>query len=279
MSEDNERRAQRSPNYPMQGLEWAIDVGLKLLEKEGLHPVVPDIIATNLGYKDASNGRAKRVLANLKAFGILQKAAGLKLSVSPDVRKFKLTPSEEDRAIFVGHWLKRPLLYSKLLDKYGDNLPSDKALVFELVDEHNFMENAAKSAIEVFRASLSYAARFSGALQVSREESDEFSEDEMGVDEEDAPPAVSSPPQGVLPLVASPPSQYITPSSLAHAHALHAQSAAKEGVRYPIRLVGGRMAWIEVPDPFYEADKSRLKAQLEIIGTYDEDKAFEEQEM
>ncbi|MEQ6330812.1 hypothetical protein VLF92_21130 [Pseudomonas chengduensis] len=279
MSEDSERRAQRSPNYPMQGLEWAIDVGLKLLEKEGLHPVVPDIIATNLGYKDASNGRAKRVLANLKAFGILQKAAGLKLSVSPDVRKFKLTPSEEDRAIFVGHWLKRPLLYSKLLDKYGDNLPSDKALVFELVDEHNFMENAAKSAIEVFRASLSYAARFSGALQVNREEADEFSEDEMGGDEEDAPPAISSPPQGFLPLVASLPSQHITPSSVTHTQVLPVQPAAKEGVRYPIRLVGGRMAWIEVPDPFYEADKSRLKAQLEIIGTYDEDKAFEGQEM
>lgn len=57
------------------------------------------------------------------------------------------------------------------------------------------------------------------------------------------------------------------------------QSTHSEGVRYPIRLAGGRMAWIEVPDPFYEADKKRLQAQLAIIGTVDEDNEFEELNM
>jgi hypothetical protein len=278
MTEDSERRAQRSPNYPMQGLEWAIDVGLKLLDKEGLHPVVPDIIATNLGYKDASNGRVRRVLANLKAFGILQKATGFKLAVSPDVRKFKLTPNEGDKAIFVGHWLKKPLLYSKLLDKYGDNLPSDKALVFELVDEHHFMESAARAAIDVFRASLSYAAKYSGALQVSAEEPDDLFDEDVESDEEYSSPVTVANVQVLLPVATTPvhpPTQQLKTIS----PALPPQAPVGDGVRYPIRLVGGRMAWIEVPDPFYEVDKVRLKAQLEIIGTYDEDKAFEEQEM
>lgn len=275
MSEDTVRRVQRSPNYPSQGLEWAIDAGLKLLDKEGLHPVVPDIIATNLGYKDASNGRVKRVLANLKAFGILQKASGTKLAVAPELRKFKLTPNEADKAVFVGHWLKKPALYSKLLLKYNDNLPSDKALIFELVDEHHFLEGAARAAIEVFRASLSYAEAYSGALEVSAEESDDdfLDDDEMEEGDDSIPGNLM---QAQSPQVA--PIQQVlnvaqTPKPL------QSQSSVSEGVRYPIRLAGGRMAWIEVPDPFYEADKSRLKAQLDIIGTFDEDKAFEELEM
>lgn len=277
MTDTHVRRVMRSPNYPMLPLDWAIEAGLKLLDKEGLHAVIPDIIASNLGYKDASNGKAKRVLGNLKAFGILQKATGTKLSVAPDVRKFKLTPNDSDKAIFVGHWLKKPLLYSRLLDKYGDNLPSDKALIFELVDEHNFMESSAKAAIEVFRASLTYAARFAGALQVTGEGGgeDDF-DDEIESGEEDFPAAESSQvsPQFVQPSVLPSP-----PLSRQHAvvipQVVQAQQSVKEGVRYPIRLAGGRMAWIEVPDPFYEADKARLKAQLEIIGTVDEDKAFE----
>lgn len=261
------RRVQRSPNYPLQSLDWAVETGLKLLDKEGTHAVSPDIIASNLNYKDATNGRAKRILANLKAFGILQKAAGGKLAVSPDVRRFKLHPVEADKAIIVQQWLRKPLLYSKLFDKYGDNLPSDRALVFELVDEHGFIEASAQSAIDVFRASIKYAEQFAGAAGANQSE---YESDDEGVeeDEEIPPPPPAQPTAQQLPVHPQP-----TPS------VANSQPQPREGVRYPIRLAGGRMAWIEVPDPFYEADKSRLKAQLEIIGTVDEDEAFLENEL
>lgn len=35
----------------------------------------------------------------------------------------------------------------------------------------------------------------------------------------------------------------------------------------PVRLTGGRKAWLIVPTPFYEADKSRLKAQIDLLLT------------
>ncbi|TCT21186.1 hypothetical protein [Thiobaca trueperi] len=45
------------------------------------------------------------------------------------------------------------------------------------------------------------------------------------------------------------------------------EQSMQPNVRYPIRLIGGRMAWVEVPDLFYEADKKKLQAQIAIIGT------------
>lgn len=255
------KRAHRSPNYPLQPLEWAVETGLKLLEKEGVNAVPADVIASHLGYKDATNGRALRVLANLKTFGIVQKVAGGKLAVSKEVQRFKLHPNDADRAALIHQWLKKPLLFSKLIEKYDGNLPSDRALVFELVDEYGFLEPAAQSAIEVFRASLHYAERFSAATKDDVAHEDVVEDELQGI--EDA----------VTPQAKQPPAP--APSQLGNAFQLSPVPAVREGVRYPIRLAGGRMAWIDVPDPFYEADKKRLQAQLEIIGTVDEDNEFE----
>jgi hypothetical protein len=35
--------------------------------------------------------------------------------------------------------------------------------------------------------------------------------------------------------------------------------------RIPIRLTGGRRAYVEVPTPLYESDKLRLKAQIDLL--------------
>lgn len=267
MVEHTSKPTPRSPNYPQQPLEWAVSSGLQLLQKEGLHAVPVDIVAKNLGYKDSNNGKARRVLANLKAFGIIQKAAGGKLAVSQDVQRYKLTPNGSDKIIYLKQWLKKPLLYSKLLDKYNEDLPSDPVLVFELVDEHGFNEAGAKNAIEVFRASLAYVDRAAGTLgtdddqdnEGGGEAGDDAAEDDSASTTQTPPPP---PPPGFQRSTATPPNYPLS-----------------EGVRYPVRLAGGRMAWIEVPDPFYLIDKKRMEAQLKIIGTDDEDNDLEDLEM
>jgi hypothetical protein len=33
----------------------------------------------------------------------------------------------------------------------------------------------------------------------------------------------------------------------------------------PIRLSGGRKAWLNIPTPFYESDKARIKAQIDVL--------------
>lgn len=270
MTDEATKRTPRSPNYPRYPIQWAIERGLELLQSERLHPIPLEVVAKSLGYKDATNGAARRAVAVLNAFGIVQKAPGGKLQVSSDVQRYKLTPNDNDKAIYLNQWLKKPLLYSKLLDKYKDNLPSDRALLFELVDEHGFNESAAQSAIEVFRVSVDYVKQSAGSLGSSSNdiENDLDDEEQSGEELEVVPTPQEKP---VLEQNTQPQQRHIAPQP--------ASNPTAQGVRYPIRLAGGRMAWIEVPDPFYEADKKRLQAQLTIIGTVDEDIEFEELKM
>lgn len=265
MIEHIKKRAGRSPNYPIQTLEWAVNTALELLEKEGEHAMPPDILAINLGYKDASNGKAGRVLANLKAFGVIDSVAGGKLAVTKDVQRYKLTPTAEDKKSYLKQWFKKPLLYRKLIEKYDRDLPSDAVLLFELVDEHGFNEAAARKAIKVFRDSLNFVMGNANSHDSLNGVNDEGGENE----EEDIAPQETTINQQIKKPVetASTPSNF-HPSEIPPAPQVQ---SSQESIKYPIRLAGGRMAWIEVPVPFYEADKNKLRAQIEIIGTEDED--------
>lgn len=41
--------------------------------------------------------------------------------------------------------------------------------------------------------------------------------------------------------------------------------------RIPVRLTAGRKAWLEIPTPFYAADKARLKAQIDLLLAEDDE--------
>ena len=41
--------------------------------------------------------------------------------------------------------------------------------------------------------------------------------------------------------------------------------------RIPVRLPGGRRAWLFIPSPFFSGDKARLKAQIDLLLTADEE--------
>jgi hypothetical protein len=51
--------------------------------------------------------------------------------------------------------------------------------------------------------------------------------------------------------------------------ASHAETANID--RIPVRLTGGRRAWIEIPVPFYDNDKNVIKAQIDLIISDEED--------
>ena len=40
--------------------------------------------------------------------------------------------------------------------------------------------------------------------------------------------------------------------------------------RIPVWLRGGRRAWLVIPTPFFNADKARLKAQIDLLLTEDD---------
>lgn len=260
------RPIHRSPNYPIKPLDWAVQTALGLLSKEGKHAVPVDIIAQNLGYKDASNGKVRRILANLKAFGVLDKAAGGKLAVSPDVARYKIMPTEDGKRAILEQWLRKPAIFAKLLDKYDHDLPSNNVLLFELVDEYGFSEQAAENLINVFKASLNFV------LMNESENEAEIENDEGALDSDD----VQDDDVGEFAL---PPKKTHSSTRITEPPLASALPVSDSIVRYPVRLAGGRMAWIVTPEPFFEADKKKLLAQIEVIGTEDEDYDFGDTDM
>ena len=51
----------------------------------------------------------------------------------------------------------------------------------------------------------------------------------------------------------------------------HADAIDEQVDRIPVRLPGGRRAWLLIPSPFFTADKDRLKAQIDLLLAEDED--------
>ncbi|MDL2339502.1 MAG: hypothetical protein QFE16_16840, partial [Pseudomonadota bacterium] len=41
--------------------------------------------------------------------------------------------------------------------------------------------------------------------------------------------------------------------------------------RIPVRLPGARRAWLFIPTPFFSSDKQRIKAQIDLLLTEDEE--------
>lgn len=155
----NTVKTPKSPRYP---LPWAVDKMLILLDKEGIHPVHPDIIAQHLGYTNARNGQAATVLGTLRMYGLLQKAKNRMDVISEDVKKFKYTPYDDEKREITERWLKTPKLFATVLSKYPDkdNRPSDAALRYELIQEFNFTETAANKFLEILKDSIDYTDSF-----------------------------------------------------------------------------------------------------------------------
>lgn len=163
----------KTPKSPRYSLPWAIDRILILLEKEGVHSVAPDIMAQHLGYSNARNGQAATVLATLRMYGMILKAPQRKDMVSEDIKKFKYTPYPEEKQQLADKWLRSPKLFASILSKYPDELPSEPALIYELIQDYNFTEVAAKKFIKVLKESIEYSRSFSTDPKPTPNENDD----------------------------------------------------------------------------------------------------------
>lgn len=237
----------RSPNAPSKPLDWAVSSSQNILNKEGNHALPPDIVANSLGYKDSGSGPARQAIATLKSYGMLDKE-GSKLRLSQSVQRFKLALTEDGKNAILQEWFMSPPLFSELLNKYGSTLPSDPVLIHDLVLEKNFTEKAAKKVVENLRSSIEYAHLDSNMPEKLEEH------------------ATNQPTTSVEQIGETIITSQLQPPT---------QALVSNTVRYPVRLAGGRMAHIEVPENFYNKDKEKLQAQLSIIGTLDEDEGNE----
>ena len=245
----------KSPRAPSIFLGEALARAMKAYDRERLHPTPTEIVAQHLGYKNANNGTALGALASLRYFGLLERPKEGMLSVAKEVESYKFVPDEKlKRSLLLG-FLKRPTLYNDLLEKFESGLPSDANLKFELI-QRGFAPQAAESALAVFKASVDFADYYGG------EQGDEVKE----VDLYDSPnlfPLANNSPSAVDKVDSAPASQVANSPGVLDDSELD---------RIPVRLTGGRRAWLLIPTPFHDADKARLKAQIDFLLTVEDEK-------
>jgi hypothetical protein len=241
MNEVARRKSPRAPSIP---LDEAIERVSGIYDKERRHPAPTEVIAQDLGYKSANNGSALSMLASLRSFGLLEKAQEGKLAVSKDVETYRFAPTEELKSELRIKWLRNSQVFSELLDRCAGGLPSDASLRFDLI-QRGFSPASAESTLAVFKQSVEFAKYFE--------------------QQKPAPAVDRSVPlelEGRIPLPES--------NSRAAESPRVRDSDPMDVDRIPVRLTGGRRAWLEIPVPFYEADKERLIAQIKLILTEDD---------
>ncbi len=251
----------KSPRAPSMALDEALDRALKAYDKERLHPAPTQVVAQNIGYKGANNGAALSALAALRYYGLLDRPKEGLLAVAKEVESFRFAPNEELRISLLAKFLRQPPLFSDLLEKYESGLPSDANLKYELI-QRGFAPAAAESVLAAFKRSVEFAGFYE-----RKSESPALAEVDPAPEKknESAPQLLGY----------SHPSQQLAnelqPTGLARS-ALAGEDIDHD--RILVRLPGRRLAWLLIPSPFYSSDKARLKAQIDLLLTEDEEAAL-----
>lgn len=245
---DNVDARKKSPRAPTMALDEALDRALKIYEKDRLHPIATEIAAKHMGYANANNGSALQCLASLRYFGLLERPRDGFVAVSKDVEAYKFAPNEDLRRAFLRRFISTPPLFAELLDRAQAGMPSDESLRYDLI-QRGFIPGSASTVANVFKRSVEFSEVLSYSTPASPAPDDSLQDDE-------APSAVSSGRQESSPSIESPRLGLIDET---------------EQDRIPVRLSGGRRAWLVVPALLYDRDKDRLKAQIDLLLTQDDE--------
>ena len=238
----------KSPRAPSMSLPDAVERIMAVYENEGKHVVATEVVAQDMGYKDASSGAALSTIASLKYYGLLNVVGRGEVAVSEEVEEYRFTTDDMRRRQLLKLWVSRPAVYKELFDSFPESLPSDMALKYELIKK-GFTEKTALPFLKQFKASIEFSNYYERGSSIERS---------LSVNASDARESHSS------------------LSDQTQDQEAEGGSKSKGGDvgdidRIPIRLAGGRRAWLEVPLPFFERDKEIIKKYVDIIVVDDEE--------
>jgi hypothetical protein len=239
-------------------LDEALERALKAYDQERLHPAPTNVVAQNIGYKGISSGTALSALASLRYYGLLERPSDGFLAVSKDVEAYQYAPSADLKRSFLFNFLRKPPLFAELLDKFASGLPSDANLKYELI-QRGFLPATASSVVIVMRRSVDFAGYFDKIDEGFAPEAPEARKD-VSTDESSSESLISAAPTSIEKVIGS--AERSTPLQV-----------TQDGLddRIPVRLSGGRRAWLTIPTPFFAADKLRLKAQIDLLLTAEDE--------
>ncbi|WP_104566059.1 hypothetical protein [Ralstonia mannitolilytica] len=237
----------------------------KVYAAEGRHATPVEIVAQALGYKSATNGSAAQAIASLRYYGLMERPKDGFLAVSKDYETYKFSPDEAQKQALLVGWLRTPPVFSTLLDKYAARLPSDANIRFDFINM-GFIPGGADAYVGVFRRSVEFArfydrtpAQAESEQQMLPSERPITAENESGFESQRVNGSQSPPAQPVLATA-----QLAPATAQISGHVAQPDAAKSDVIRVPVRLPKGRCAWLELPIPFYESDKERLKAYIDM---------------
>lgn len=244
----NDEPRKRSPRSPVLPLRESLARALAIHEKEGRHSVPIDVAAQDMGYKDSNNGRARRAIAALRQFGLVITPKNGYVAVSRQLETYRFAPDESTKRTLLMEFFRTPPIYRAMVAKFPDRLPSDAALRFEFI-QLGFLPAGVDDEVKMFRDSAEFSGAYAAnGIAAIDQISEDMVEHEIESVEHDQSPTDS----------------------------ISVSRASQVADRIPIRLAGGRKAVLEIPTPFFEADKRLIKAQIDLVLTNDHSETSEQ---
>lgn len=249
-----------SPRAPSLALDEALARVERMYKGEGRHPAPVEVVMKQIGYSGKS-GPALQAIASLGYWGLVERPKDGFLRVSKEVEDYLFTPDERHKQDLLVRFLRKPALFASLLDQYHDRLPSDASIKYDLIQK-GFIPGSAESCVNIFKKSIDFADYYAWVRRQSDvvDSQDVSASDEVEVPSDELLREVLDVELGSRNLLQQDkPVINEIPVVLANVDS--------NVDRIPVRLAGGRRAWLEIPMPFYKADKERLKSFIDLLLT------------
>lgn len=160
-----DRAGDRSPNYPVIGLDTALSRVRAVYDAERRNWAPVSSLYAHWGYSATSSG-GRQVLAALNSYGLLEfQGSGPNREARVSPRALKWLTDLPDKEAALREAALAPRLHKELWDKYSQGgLPSDQTLRAYLIEQRRFNPDTVESFIQQFRATLAFAKVQEGAI-------------------------------------------------------------------------------------------------------------------
>ena len=230
------------PQAPSMPIPEVIEKVRIIYNKDNCHAIPTESAADALGYTNARSGSAITTLASIKMFGLLNSPQPGHLAVDQSFVDYEYSPDENQKQKIVLEWLHTPKIYAELLQRFENHMPSEATLKYELI-KIGFTGKGLQKFMKSFISSVQFSKYYE--LQKSQE----FEEHEVHSTFNQS-------------------KDNFSPVQVTNTKISEVMTGSD---RIPIRLSGGRKAWLEIPMPFYEKDKKVINDQVELIITDEEE--------
>jgi len=164
----------RGPSYPYVGLEEAISLARKVYDFAKRGPAVSDSLVTDAFKYSATSSSGQKVLAALRAFGLIEDAPGTNSkAVRLTPRSIRILLDDQDsqeREIEIKKAALSPKWYEYCWKKWGKDMPP--AMKSNLLIEHGFVESTVEGFLKDYRKTVAFAGLLDHSI-FGKEESQE----------------------------------------------------------------------------------------------------------